>query len=150
LSLTNRQFRVLSARPAEQESGAAVPPSGREFHPLKSSAFSRRTFAPTKPSDCERVKSNRQMKPLWCWRWKAEVPMLDDDEYRRVVSLRPAATGNPQTRFKSMLAEYERITGFRATNPNAVSTIVFQTMGLRVATVASHCEHRRPNCAVLA
>src|SRR5580658_6840817 len=60
------------------------------------------------------------MKMFWCWRCKAEVPMLDDDEYRRVVSLRPAATGNLRTRFKSMLAEYERITGLGETNPNAI------------------------------
>ena len=33
---------------------------------------------------------------------------------------RASAVGNLQTRFKSMLAEYERITGFRETNPNAV------------------------------
>ena len=60
------------------------------------------------------------MKPLWCWRCKAEVPMLDDDEYRQVMSFRPTTVGNLQTRFKSMLAEYERITGFHETNPNAV------------------------------
>jgi hypothetical protein len=67
--------------------------------------------------------------------------MLDDDEYRQVMSFRPTTEGNLQTRFRSMLAEYERITGFHETNPNAVfhhRLSVFQTMGLRVATVASH------------
>jgi hypothetical protein len=60
------------------------------------------------------------MKLLWCWRCKAEMPMLDDDEYRRVMSFRPATEGNLKTRFKSMLTEYERITGFHEANPNAV------------------------------
>jgi hypothetical protein len=60
------------------------------------------------------------MKLLWCWRCKAEMPMLDDDEYRQVISLRPATEGNLKTRFKSMIAEYERITGFSEANPNAI------------------------------
>src|ERR1039458_7996168 len=62
------------------------------------------------------------MKMLWCWRCKTEVPMLDDDEFRRVTSLRPTVERgkNLQERFASMLAEYERITGSRETNPNAV------------------------------
>ena len=32
------------------------------------------------------------MKMLWCWRCKAEVPMLDDDEFKRVSSLRNTGT----------------------------------------------------------
>jgi hypothetical protein len=66
------------------------------------------------------TKIESSMKLLWCWRCKAEMPMLDDDEYRQVMSFRPTTVGTLQTRFKSMLAEYERITGFRETNPNAV------------------------------
>ena len=49
--------------------------------------------------------------------------MLDDDEYRQVMSLLPVRKGNGeslQAMFGPMLAEYERITGFRETNPNAV------------------------------
>jgi hypothetical protein len=38
-----------------------------------------------------RVKSLSPMKMLWCWRCKTEVPMLEDDEYRQVTALRPAA-----------------------------------------------------------
>ena len=64
--------------------------------------------------------------------------MLDDDEYRKVMSLRPTTEGNRQTRFKSMLAEYERVTGFRETHPNAVFHHRHSEYGLRVATVASH------------
>jgi hypothetical protein len=62
------------------------------------------------------------MKTLWCWRCKAEVPMLDDDEYRQVMALRPMgkSVGSLQTMFAPMLAEYERITGLSETNPNAV------------------------------
>jgi hypothetical protein len=61
------------------------------------------------------------MRMLWCWRCKAEMPMLDDDEYRRVISRPTNERGkNLQERFATMLAEYERITGFRETNPNAI------------------------------
>jgi hypothetical protein len=62
------------------------------------------------------------MKVLWCWRCKAEMPMLDDDEYRPVTALRPVGKGGESLRakFAPMLAEYERITGLRETNPNAV------------------------------
>jgi hypothetical protein len=27
------------------------------------------------------------MKMLWCWRSRAEVPMLDEEEFHRVTSL---------------------------------------------------------------
>jgi hypothetical protein len=42
-SVTAVDSQYLIACPAEQESGATVPPCGRELHPLKSSAFSRLT-----------------------------------------------------------------------------------------------------------
>ena len=32
------------------------------------------------------------MKMLWCWRCKVDVPMLDDEEFRRVMSLRGTGT----------------------------------------------------------
>jgi hypothetical protein len=62
------------------------------------------------------------MKMLWCWRCKTEVPMLDDDEYRQVMSFRHVVEGGGslQAKFAPLLAEYERITGFKETNPNAV------------------------------
>jgi hypothetical protein len=48
--------------------------------------------------------------------------MLDDDEFRRVTLLR--GTGQKGTTrekmFEPVLAEYERITGFRERNPNAI------------------------------
>ena len=64
--------------------------------------------------------SSSVMKMLWCWRCKADMPMLDDDEYRQVMSFLPTTEGNLQTRHKSRLAEYERITGLHVTNPNAL------------------------------
>ena len=50
------------------------------------------------------------------------MPMLDDDEYRQVMALRPFGKGGEslRTKFAAMLAEYERITGLRETNPNAI------------------------------
>lgn len=49
--------------------------------------------------------------------------MLDDDEYGRVMSL--TAGGRPgdshEKLYGPMLAEYERITGYREMNPNAIS-----------------------------
>jgi hypothetical protein len=33
------------------------------------------------------------MKLLWCWRCKSEVPMLDDDEFKRVVAFKGTGTG---------------------------------------------------------
>jgi hypothetical protein len=66
------------------------------------------------------------MKMLWCWRCKTEMPMLDDDEFRQVMSLLPTQNTIPESRdslkarFVPMLAEYERITGLRVTSPGAV------------------------------
>lgn len=53
------------------------------------------------------------MKMLWCWRCRAEVPMLDD-EWKRVSSLfRKGPEGNPKEQMYALaLSEYERITGF--------------------------------------
>ena len=65
------------------------------------------------------------MKLLWCWRCEMEVPMLDEDEYNLVTSKHgPKGTGSRVEiieRFHGpVLREYERITGFHETNPNAV------------------------------
>jgi hypothetical protein len=51
------------------------------------------------------------MKMLWCWRCKTEMPMLDDDEFRQVMSLLPKGKPDIRTRedyhamFAPMLAE---------------------------------------------
>jgi hypothetical protein len=66
------------------------------------------------------------MKNLWCWRCKIEGAMLDDEEYRRVISLRGEGRAE---RFSPMLAEFERIAGFRETNPNAIFHHRFSNFG---------------------
>lgn len=62
------------------------------------------------------------MKMIWCWRCKTEVPMLDDEEFKRVTSLRDRGMGQTakERMFSAVLDEYERTTGFRETNPNAI------------------------------
>ena len=55
---------------------------------------------------------------LWCWRCKAEMPMLEEHEFRQVVS--KGKPGALPLDFTSMLDEYERVTGYRETNPNAI------------------------------
>lgn len=61
------------------------------------------------------------MKILWCWRCKMEVPMLDDDEFQLVMSLRDNRISDDiREQFGPALREYERITGFHETNINAV------------------------------
>ncbi|MCE9668785.1 hypothetical protein LY474_13255 [Myxococcus stipitatus] len=73
------------------------------------------------------------MKVLWCWRCQMEVPMLDEAEFERVAVLYSSAPrrlqasrdqGVPVKDMKALLApvcdEYERLTGFRETNANAV------------------------------
>jgi hypothetical protein len=62
------------------------------------------------------------MKLLWCWRCKAEMPMLDEAEFSVVVSKRGGAgEGNSGSgQYGAALAEYERITGYRETNYAAI------------------------------
>lgn len=38
------------------------------------------------------------MKILWCWRCKREVPMHDEDEFERCLSLKGTGTGDLRTR----------------------------------------------------
>ena len=63
------------------------------------------------------------MKWLWCWRCRSEMPMLDEAEYAAVVVKRKRDPEQPLSKhiqFLGVLNEYERITGYRETNPNAV------------------------------
>lgn len=57
--------------------------------------------------------------------------MLDDDEFRRVSSLlHTGADGDRREQmFAPFLREYERITGFHETNPNAVFHHVLSKYG---------------------
>jgi hypothetical protein len=60
------------------------------------------------------------MKILWCWRCNMDIPMLDDDEFKRCLSFKGTGTGDLREReFEPVLEEYERITGFHETNINA-------------------------------
>ena len=71
------------------------------------------------------------MKMLWCWRCQAEVPMLDDDEFKLVSSLRDTGTEGDRREqmFGPLLREYERITGFCETNPNVIFHHVLSMYG---------------------
>ena len=79
------------------------------------------------------------MKTMWCWRCRADVPMLDEDEYRQVISLRgTGADGTLEEKiFGPVLKEYERITGFSEKNPNAIFHHRISDFGAPCATVAS-------------
>ena len=59
------------------------------------------------------------MRLLWCWRCRAEMPMLDEEEYGQVMTLW-RQDGAMKERLALMLAEYVRITHYAGTNPNAV------------------------------
>jgi hypothetical protein len=60
------------------------------------------------------------MKILWCWRCRAEMPMLDEDDYQTVLAERITGLEGYKRNEQSMLNAYERITGFKETNPNAI------------------------------
>jgi hypothetical protein len=49
------------------------------------------------------------------------VPMLEDEEFKRVISLRGTGEGDLRKRlYEPVLREYERITGFHESNINAI------------------------------
>jgi hypothetical protein len=75
------------------------------------------------------------MKTMWCWRCKAELPMLDEEEWSRILpllSMDIAAIKSYRTQHGASLSEalraaqlpgreeFERITGYREANPNAI------------------------------
>ncbi|MBK0378889.1 hypothetical protein [Mucilaginibacter segetis] len=61
------------------------------------------------------------MKLLWCWRCKMDVPMLDDDEFRKAKDLYSADFKKiKEDRFKPLLRYYYELTGFAETNPVAI------------------------------
>src|SRR5580693_3722399 len=94
--------------------------------PVETTAFIRRVDPPYADvptfSTGDSSRTARTMRVLWCWRCKAEMPMLDDDEFKLVSSLFNTGTEGDTTErmFGPALHEYERITGFRETNPNAL------------------------------
>jgi hypothetical protein len=62
------------------------------------------------------------MKMLWCWRCKAEMAMLDEDEFALVTSVRYGINGEGfmEKRRTALLQAYERVTGVRETNEAAI------------------------------
>ncbi len=90
------------------------------------------------------------MKTLWCWRCKMEIPMLDEEEYAQISALYSEGVRatkksrqkfdlpldrmpSMKERFRPMLDAYERLTGFREENPNAI-------MHHRIATYGQPCQ----------
>lgn len=57
-------------------------------------------------------------RTLYCWRCKMEIPMLDEGEWREIAPLLSKSFDENQKR--SALNLYERMTGFRETNINAI------------------------------
>jgi hypothetical protein len=53
----------------------------------------------------------------WCWRCKANVPMVDDSEWSRMWS---GHESRQATDKQAVLDEYERLTGYKETNYNAL------------------------------
>jgi hypothetical protein len=71
--------------------------------------------------------------------------MLDDQEYKSVLSVINTSLPLHQ-RLLPHLDEYERITGFRETNPNAVYHHRLSLYGSRCAACGKPCVPRRPSC----
>ncbi len=79
------------------------------------------------------------MKLLWCWRCKMEVPMLDDDEFKKAFELMGSAFRKElgislSERHKPLLDYYNNLTGFGETNPNAI-------MHHRISDYGPPCEN---------
>ena len=102
------------------------------------------------------------MQWLWCWRCKADMPMLDESEYREVFRLYgegisaskafrqkwglPAEGMEKEIRFKPLLDRYEQMTGLRESNPNAVMHHRLSLYGLPACAAESQCAARARSC----
>ena len=79
------------------------------------------------------------MKILWCWRCKMEVEMLDEEEFAIAAELYHKAFTDikfrkgREVRFRPLLDYYEKVTGFREKEPNAI-------MHHRIAQYGPPCE----------
>jgi len=76
------------------------------------------------------------VRMLWCWRCKCEMPMLDEEEYSQIAPLYtesmkatkefrkrwniPFEGISISERFRPVRDEYERLTGMKETNENAI------------------------------
>ena len=74
------------------------------------------------------------MKTLWCWRCKMELPMLDEEEFKRAKELYSLVFKSAKPdRFKPLLDYYNKLTGFGETNHAAI-------MHHEIALYGSPCE----------
>jgi hypothetical protein len=90
------------------------------------------------------------MQMLWCWRCKCEMPMLDEAEYARILllyseSMRgtkefrerhgvPIEHASIYQRFQPVRDAYERMTGVKESNENAI-------MHHRLSLYGPPCKH---------
>jgi len=106
------------------------------------------------------------MQLLWCWRCKADMPMLDEQEYAEIACLHRNGiesvkdyrkrTGAPlenvsmQDHYATMLARYEEITGYKETNPNAIVITDSHCTALPAQPAVNPCGHQGPSSAAVA
>lgn len=65
------------------------------------------------------------MKELFCWRCQCVVPMLDEDEYRRILDLALACQNDPELSsledpFTQVREAYAEMTGVAGMHHNAI------------------------------
>ncbi len=60
---------------------------------------------------------------MYCWRCDMELPMLTDQEWDELSVIIRDKEGLYSDRNTKFLAEYEKITGYRETNSNAIFII---------------------------
>jgi hypothetical protein len=61
------------------------------------------------------------MQPLWCWRCREIVPMLDDAEFEKVVSAKSRHHGGGiRDGLNAALEVFNELTGANETNVNAI------------------------------
>jgi hypothetical protein len=72
--------------------------------------------------------------------------MLSEKEFQHVTSLRQRG-GDPRAAFDPVLAEYERITGYKETNPDAIYHHRFSLYGLPADSAKNRCGPRKQSFA---
>jgi len=95
------------------------------------------------------------MKTLWCWRCKMDVPMLDDDEFKKAKELYSLGFKSAKSdKFQPLLDYYNGLTGFEETEPNAIMHHQISQYGplcencgkpyrTRLATFCAACGNKR-------
>ena len=106
------------------------------------------------------------MKKLWCWRCQMEIPMLDEEEFKKAYELYGKGFENTRERigtnlsferkeaFREVLDYYFEVTGFRETEPNAIMHHRIEQYGppcencgkpyrTKQATFCAACGHKR-------